>query len=62
MSNFISSHYCGMAYFKVGENSRNVLMDKSTYNEVCTLLNDARKVGAQDAVKDLLSVVNEWAA
>jgi hypothetical protein len=51
-----------MAYFKVGENSRNVLMDKSTYNEVCTLLNDARKVGAQDAVKDLLSVVNEWAA
>jgi hypothetical protein len=61
MSDFKSSHYAGQAYFNIDGNKRWILMDKSTFNAVCQLLNDARKVGEQDATKKLVQVVTEWA-
>jgi hypothetical protein len=61
MSNFNASYYDGMAMFGVAGNTRTIRMDKSTFNAVCQLLNDARKVGEQDATKRLVQVVTEWA-
>ncbi|HEX8894440.1 MAG TPA: hypothetical protein VF783_14010 [Terriglobales bacterium] len=60
-ADFKSSFYAGKAFFNVGGNKRWIDMNVSTYNEICTLLNEARKVGAQDATKRLVIVVNEWA-
>lgn len=58
---FKSSYYDGMAWFGVGESSRNIRMDKSTYNAVCTLLNDARTAGNREAAERLVGVVKAWA-
>jgi hypothetical protein len=61
MSDFNASYYAGMAMFGVAGTTRTIRMDKSTFNAVCQLLNDARKAGERDAAKTLVGVLNDWA-